>query len=230
MRDAAAHGTINRPAGRWESAVGIRPLVRPDEIVPSDHRKPTPEVRRTQLRLVPDNDGDVQQALPLVFESPSPFVPTIVETAPSPRLTSRPHSAWTSEQSDDEFFERQPTGRAQLPEPRAWAQRYGQAWVEVMIGRRAVKQLSRWSTPSVLAKLQQADPATSTARRQPPGRSQTVLPRSAQAVVGGVRVDEPADGVAEVAAVVRTRGRSRALTLRLEGWDGRWVCTHAAIL
>ena len=44
-------------------------------------------------------------------------------------------------------------------------------------------------------------------------------------VVGGVRVSEPDDGVAEVAAVVHRRHRVQAIALRLEGRDGRWVVT-----
>ena len=44
-------------------------------------------------------------------------------------------------------------------------------------------------------------------------------------VVGGVRVSEPDDSVAEVAAVVHSRHRVQAIALRLEGRDGRWVVT-----
>ena len=41
-------------------------------------------------------------------------------------------------------------------------------------------------------------------------------------VVRGVRVCEPADGVAEASAVVVDGGRVRALAFRLVGLDGRW--------
>jgi hypothetical protein len=40
-----------------------------------------------------------------------------------------------------------------------------------------------------------------------------------------VRVTEPADGVAEVSALVRRGLRVTAVALRLEGMDGRWQCT-----
>jgi hypothetical protein len=40
-----------------------------------------------------------------------------------------------------------------------------------------------------------------------------------------VRVCEPADGVAEAAAVVHGPQRTRAVALRLEGMDGRWRVT-----
>ena len=44
-------------------------------------------------------------------------------------------------------------------------------------------------------------------------------------VVRSVHVSLPADGVAEVAALVRRGARSTAVALRLEGLDGRWQCT-----
>jgi hypothetical protein len=40
-----------------------------------------------------------------------------------------------------------------------------------------------------------------------------------------VHVAEPADGVAEVAAMVRRGARTTAVAVRLEGLDGRWQCT-----
>jgi hypothetical protein len=40
---------------------------------------------------------------------------------------------------------------------------------------------------------------------------------------------EPADGVAEVAAIVRIGDRFRAIALRLEGLDGRWRCVRLQI-
>ena len=144
---------------------------------------------------------------------------------------------------EDSFFEPQPTSRADLPEPAQWARQYGQAWLEASLGRRPIKQLNRWSSPGVLAELTSSTkPATSKNGRSVAPRSQRT--RQEHAVVSGMRIDElflchlqpagaidePADGVAEVAAVVRTRGRCRALMLRLEGWDGRWVCTYAALV
>lgn len=215
--------------GTVSSSVAIRPLARPDPIPMQNPARTSATPQTAQLRLVSSPDVSEQQPLGLVFPSPNPFVPTIVEEVPSPRVAARPTSAWKSECADDEFFERQPTGRDELPEPRAWAQRYGQAWVEASVGRRSPKQLSRWSTPAVLSQLQ----SCTTTTPSPSPRSQqprTIPARSAQVVVSRVRVDEPADGVAEVAAVVHSRGRSRALMLRLEGWDGRWVCTFAAML
>jgi hypothetical protein len=43
--------------------------------------------------------------------------------------------------------------------------------------------------------------------------------------VRSVHICHPETGVAEVAAHLRTSGRSRAMALRLEIRRGRWVCT-----
>jgi hypothetical protein len=191
------------------SGVHVRPITRPDHV---DAAAP--------LMLVPPLQMGQQQALDLKFPAPQPFVPVIVHPPAAAGLGARTLESWEGSDVTDEFFERQPTTRSQLPEPGAWAHRYGQAWVEAAVGRRPTKQLSRWSTPQVLHKLQTDRCEASSAR----------LTRTSPAVVRSVRVDEPADGVAEVAAVVRIRDRSRALILRLEGWDGRWICTFAALV
>jgi hypothetical protein len=41
-----------------------------------------------------------------------------------------------------------------------------------------------------------------------------------------VRVFEPADGVAELSAVVQVGPRYRAVAARLEGRNGRWRCVR----
>lgn len=191
------------------SSLLVRPITRPDHIALA-----------APLELVPSPGRGEQQALELEFTAPRPFVPVIVHGPTATGLSARSGESWDCEDFGDDFFERQPTTSSQLPEPHAWAQRYGQAWVEACGGRRSLQQLSRWSTPQVLAGIQ-ASHRTATATRRA---------RSPQALVRSIRVDEPADGVAEVAAVVRTANRSRALMLRMEGWDGRWVCTFAAML
>jgi hypothetical protein len=55
------------------------------------------------------------------------------------------------------------------------------------------------------------------------------LPPGRAAVVRGVRVCLPADGVVEGSAVVIEQGRVRAGALRLEGVDGRWRATAVEI-
>ncbi len=126
-----------------------------------------------------------------------------------PRGKSRP--------PEDEFGPRQ-TPRASLPEPKPWAGRLVQAIVEVTSGVRPVSQLVRWTTTDVYATVQRRIAHTELSQRTPGGRR-------AGAIVRSIHVDEPADGVAEVCAVVQHGARCRAIALRLEGFDGRWQCT-----
>lgn len=52
---------------------------------------------------------------------------------------------------------------------------------------------------------------------------------SAVPTVRSVHIAEPADGVVEVAAVIQTGTRFRAVAARLEGLDGRWRCVRLQI-
>ncbi len=60
------------------------------------------------------------------------------------------------------------------------------------------------------------------------GRRRAPGPRR-PAIVRRVRVCEPADGIVEACAVVVSHGRVRALAIRLEGLDGRWLVTALTI-
>lgn len=110
-----------------------------------------------------------------------------------------------------------PTPRSALPDPGGWTRRLAQAVVEVLAGSRPAGQLARHTTFEVLEMLEHW---TGRLARGADGRA------AMRPVVSSVRVSEPADGVAEAAAVIDTGPRRRALALRLEGRDGRWQCTH----
>ena len=116
---------------------------------------------------------------------------------------------------DEDDFGPVPTRSADLPDPAAWSRGLVQVLVEVVAGLRPASQLLRWTTTGVHEQvrglvLRPARGQRRTARRP---------------VVRSVRVCEPADGVAEVAAVVSGQHRTQALALRLEGGDGRWRVT-----
>lgn len=195
---------------------------------------------RPNLQLVSDRgpNGGVatsfrQDALDLVFTAPQQFVPTLVSSTEATadldiessdlrrRLDAEVVSA-----DDDEWAQRQPTGRSQLPDPNTWSRSYTQALVEVFTHRRHTRQIAKWTAHDVLEQLRHESPTVARRHRGTltgPGRGRP-------AVVRSVRVAEPHDGVAEVSAVVQVDGRVRALALRLEGWDGRWICTLATLI
>jgi hypothetical protein len=110
------------------------------------------------------------------------------------------------------FFDPQPTARRDLPEPELWATRFLQAVVETLAGSRPSGQLLEWTNQAVHGQVVRCS-------YDPKWKSVSgVMP-----VVRTVRVGEPADGVAEVCAVVqRSPGAFFAIAVRLEGFDGRW--------
>lgn len=114
--------------------------------------------------------------------------------------------------------------RAPGPRPRhtqleARARRLVQALVEIVDGDRPVTQLLRMATRSVyddlVARLTSLGAATS--------RGTRVGPLSTR--VASVHVGQPRRDCAEISARIVQGNRSRALALRLELIDGRWVCS-----
>jgi hypothetical protein len=132
----------------------------------------------------------------------------------------------------EEFCARRPTPVSELPEPRRWAAAFVVAALEVSTGRRPVSQLVRWSSDDVRAMLMHRAGLAGAARGYPSiTRLRAPSPTRAQGRtrVRSIRAFEPADGVAEVSAVVVEHGRTRAVALRMEGLDGRWRVTALEI-
>ena len=117
---------------------------------------------------------------------------------------------------EDEEFGRQPTRSRLLPDPFPLVAKLAQAVVEVVSGQRPAPQLIRHTAPSIYSVI--ARQALVAGRRRAPGARRP-------AVVRRVRLCEPADGIVEACAVVVSHGRVRALAMRLEGLDGRWLVT-----
>ncbi len=150
--------------------------------------------------------GLVQGTLALAFVLPSGLdaMPDI-----TPDLRLLPERA-AADLVDEEEFGPQPTRRRDLPCPRKWAATFVQAVVETLAGGRPAAQLVRWTTRDVYDALAARIMIDTSATRP---------------VVRSVHVTEPADGIAEVAALVRRGARCTAVALRLEGLDGRWQCS-----
>ncbi len=121
---------------------------------------------------------------------------------------------------DDEDFGRQQTRSSQLPAAHPFVAKLSQAIVEVVSGQRPAPQLIRHTSPTVYAVVARRAMVSARRRQAEPRRP---------AVVRRVRVCEPADGIVEACAVVVSHGRVRALAIRLEGLDGRWLVTALTI-
>lgn len=157
----------------------------------------------------------LQGVLALAFVLPS-GAPTSPDRPPALRLVTAAEDPVPAQHAEDEVdFGPQPTSTLLLPDVRGWAARFVQAVVEVLAGDRPVGQLVRWTSADVYDEL--AARVTALSRREAGTHT--------RAVVRSVHVTVPADGVAEVAALVRRGPRSAAVAVRLEGLDGRWQCT-----
>ena len=117
-------------------------------------------------------------------------------------------SLYLVDPDSDPYFEPQPTSLSALPAPQDWSLKFTQSALEVLAGRRSVTQLIKWSNRPVYAHLQ----------------------RRAGLLSGNPRVRKshiciPTDGVVEASITFSLRERIRAVALRLEGLDGRWLTT-----
>lgn len=117
--------------------------------------------------------------------------------------------------SPDDEFDRRPTPIWQLPEPKQATARIAQVLIDVMVGQRPVSQLNSVTNAVVRADILRAVAALPLSASTARVRLQVV----------SVRVTTPGPTVVEASAVIRGTQRSRAMALRLEGLDGRWLCT-----
>ncbi len=113
--------------------------------------------------------------------------------------------------------------RDDLPDPLPMAGELAQAVVEVLAGERPITQLLTRFDGHTYGELaaRAPDPVTHPTL----GSARAGIHPWERPKIRTVHVSRPAEGVAEVTARVQTNGRSRAVALRLEGWQGRWRCS-----
>ena len=124
-----------------------------------------------------------------------------------------------------EFFAPQRTPSADLPAPEPLVRNLTIGVLEVLAGVREVEQLARWLGEDAFRAL--VTRANLSAR----ARSARGVP-AARPVhrIMRIRHTSPDDGIIEAVVVVAGPARTRAVALRLEGWDGRWRATSLALL
>ena len=117
---------------------------------------------------------------------------------------------------DDEYdpdFSPQPTSASDLPELHEWTMRFVVSVLEIWAGRRSPSQLTRMCHRKIFTELH----ARAGSMKQ----------------VGKLRSihqSEPLDGICESVVTVRYGERLRALSVRFEGVDNRWLCTALDLL
>ncbi|UYM04051.1 Rv3235 family protein [Solicola gregarius] len=112
-----------------------------------------------------------------------------------------------------------PTAGRPHTQMEARSRRIVQALVEIIDGARPASQMLRLATESVYGDLvdRLESLGGASAHGAPAG------PLSTR--VASVHVEQPADACAEISARIVQGNRSRALALRLDRVDGRWMCS-----
>lgn len=173
-------------------------------VLDTHHRVPAAAFRPGQLTVLPIPDCE-----------PRPLPHGQRPPPPDPRFEQGSLAVDFRREGHDEFFGPQSTSRLDLPDPEAWARRLITAMLEAMDGLRPSDQLGRWVTPDLRERIGRRGLVARQRQQRPGGPLQ----------IRAIRVCEPVDGVAEVAAVIRYRSRIRAIALRMSGVDGRWLIT-----
>lgn len=126
---------------------------------------------------------------------------------------------------DDEYFGRQPARRTELPDPEPMLRNLTHCIIEALSGARDLEQLARWVNDDVYRNLSKRVVLAARARRVK-GQS----PQRPAFSVGRVHMCEPADGVVEAVVLVHQKARSRAVAIRIEGFDQRWRASAIGVL
>ena len=110
-------------------------------------------------------------------------------------------------------FEPVPTSASELPDLHTWTMKFAVSVVEIWAGRRQPAQLiSRCHRHIYMQLLKQV---------------------GSQKEIGRIRTihqSQPLDGICESTITVRYGDRLRAMVIRFEGVDKRWLCTELRLL
>lgn len=124
-----------------------------------------------------------------------------------------------------EYFAPQRTPSSDLPDPLPLVKNLTIGVLEVLAGVRDVDQLARWLGEDAYRAL--VTRANLSARARSARGVAAVRPAHR---ILTERTCDPADGVLEAVVVISGPVRTRAVAMRLEGWDGRWRATSLALL
>ena len=136
---------------------------------------------------------------------------TVEERAPQVALLYQSPSLFGEPFEDDD--RPQPTSASELPDIAQWTMSFSVNLLEIVAGRRQPNQLAT--------------------------RCHHVIFRQLLAMVGSekeigrirkIHQDQPLDGICESVVTVRFGERIRAISIRTEGVDGRWLCTALRLI
>lgn len=113
----------------------------------------------------------------------------------------------------DPDFSPQPSSSTDLPEPERWTRAYVIRTLEILGKRRPLLQIARNTHRHTYNEIASRIGTI------------TEIPKMKR-----IHQSYPIDGVIEVVVILSLPKRSRALALRFEGVDGRWLCTEFDLL
>ncbi len=106
-----------------------------------------------------------------------------------------------------------PTSAADLPDIRLWTMNFATNLLEIMAGRRTPAQLAARCHRVIYLRLTSLAGTTDGIGR-----------------IRKIHQEAPLDGICESVITVRFGERIKALVIRTEGVDGRWLCTALRLL
>jgi hypothetical protein len=172
---------------------------------PSPDPSTEPSLGQITLRAAPRREPPFDDELPRHLRLIGPFDQPLPFREVPPRRSPDESSIFAPKRSRP----------GDLPDAAAFGRRLLVAIMEAKAGRRTFHQLAAHLSQGVYSGLVN-DLARPERLRSWRGRI----------TIRSVRVFEPADGVAELSAVVAVGPRYRAVAARLEGRNGRWRCVR----
>ena len=145
-----------------------------------------------------------------LYSQPIIFPPAVPEI---PKLYLVPTPDNLEGEEDDPEMVRRPSPLSELPEIGEWIGKYVVSLVEICGGKRPVQQLARWThriTYQHIVKIM---------------GSWKPLPK-----IRKFYISQPLEGIVEVTVTLRFEERVRALALRFEGVERRWICTKLELV
>lgn len=144
---------------------------------------------------------------------------------PSPAGSARRATRTTSALDVAEYFAAQRTPTVDLPDPVPLLANLTIGVLEVLAGVREVDQLARWLGEDAFHKLVTRANLSARARS-----ARGIVPARPTYRIVSTHCSSPTDGVIEGVVITAGPARTRAVAIRLEGWDGRWRATALGAL
>jgi hypothetical protein len=167
----------------------------------------TTTIERTSLSLVSSTTPRELWSHPTL----DLFAPPVVVYQPQEAILFTHPSTFGESYEDDDYPT--PTSTKDLPDIRTWTMSLAINSLEIIAGRRQPAQIAmRCHRVTYLELLTLIGGVSEVGR------------------IATIHQDHPFDGIVESALTVRFKERTRAMVVRAEGLDGKWLCTSLSLI